>query len=101
MRTTRRFAVCRPARLKPAGGRAGVGLLIELSQDGCRFSNVQNHARFAVGSKAQFEIEGFAPFAGEVRWSKDDIVGLAFARALSVAELDTLLLNCRTSSAAA
>lgn len=101
MRTTRRFAVCRAAQIGGMCGKAESGLLIELSQDGCRLGKVKDHARFTVGNNARVEIDGFEPFDGEVRWSKDGFVGLAFDRALAVAELDALLLSCRPPAAAA
>lgn len=100
IRTTRRFAVRSSARLKPGRGRAASGLLIELSQDGCRISNV-DHARFSVGEIARIELEGFAPMDGLVRWSQDGFVGLRFASALSVAMLDSLLQSCRPQAVAA
>jgi hypothetical protein len=101
MRTTRRFAVCRAARLKPCRGRAADGLLVELSLDGCRISNIGNTARFIVGEAARLEIDGFDPFEAEVRWSKDGFVGVYFARSLNAALLDTLLKTCRLPAAAA
>lgn len=100
IRTTRRFAVRSSARLKPGRGRATSGLLIELSQDGCRISNVDN-VRFAVGETARIELDGFEPMDGLIRWSQDGFVGLRFASALSVAALDSLLRSCRPQAAAA
>lgn len=99
-RTTRRFAVRSSAKLKPGRGRAIAGLLIELSIDGCRISNV-DHARFAVGDVARIEVDGFEPMDGLVRWSQDGLVGLRFARALSAGMLQTLLTSCRPQAFAA
>lgn len=100
IRTTRRFAVRQKARLKSDGRRAAPGLLIELSLDGCRISNVDN-ARFAIGENARVELEGFEPLDGLVRWSQDGFVGLRFARSLSAAVLENLLRSCRLEAAVA
>ena len=99
-RTSRRFAVRSKARLKSGRRRAVSGLLIELSLDGCRISNVDN-ARFAVGETARIELDGFEPLDGLVRWSQDGLVGLRFARSLSAAALQSLLHSCRPQAAAA
>lgn len=100
IRTTRRFAVRSSARLKPGRGKAAAGLLIELSLDGCRISNVDN-ARFAIGEIARVELEGFEPLDCLVRWSQDGLVGLHFARALSATLLENLLHSCRPQAVAA
>lgn len=99
-RTARRFAVRSSARLKPGRGKHVSGLLIELSLDGCRISNI-DHARFAVGEVARIELDGFEPMDALVRWSQDGFVGLRFARALSNGLLETLLTSCRPQAAAA
>ena len=44
LRSKMRFAVRSKARLRKAGSRAVPGLLVELSLEGCRISNV-NHTR--------------------------------------------------------
>jgi hypothetical protein len=99
-RTTRRFAVRSSAKLKPGRGKSAAGLLIELSLDGCRISNV-DHARFCVGELARIELDGFEPLDALVRWSQDGFVGLRFARSLSMAGLESLLQSCRPQAAAA
>lgn len=100
IRTTRRFAVRSSARLKPGRGKHASGLLIELSLDGCRISNI-DHARFTVGENARIELDGFEPLDCLVRWSQDGFVGLRFSRSLSAGLLETLLTSCRPQAAAA
>lgn len=99
IRTTRRFAVRSKARLKPSSRRAVSGLLIELSLDGCRISNIDN-AHFALGETARIQLDGFEPLDGLVRWSQDGFVGLRFARALPAGLLENLLRACRLPAAA-
>lgn len=94
IRAHKRFAVCQKARLRKPGKRAEEGLLIELSLDGCRISNLASHA-FALDQTVTLRIEGAQPLEGRIRWLNDSTVGLRFLQPLRVAALDALIRLCR------
>jgi hypothetical protein len=95
IRAHKRFAVCRPARLRKPGRRFADGLLIELSLDGCRLGNVAAAAGFALGDAVVLRIDGAAPLEARVRWLGEGTIGLRFDRPLHVAALDALIRLCR------
>jgi hypothetical protein len=99
IRAHKRFAVRQKARLRRAGKRALEGLVIELSLDGCRISNLSAQA-FAAGQRVMLRIEGAGPIDAHVRWLGQDAVGLRFARPLTNAALDQLIRLCRPAPAA-
>lgn len=94
LRSKMRFAVRSKARLRKAGSRAVPGLLVELSLEGCRISNV-NHTRFALGQIASVQVDGHETLEGHVRWAHDGFVGLRFVHPLHTAALDRLIDVCR------
>lgn len=95
IRAHKRFAVRRKARLRKAGKRAEEGLLIELSLEGCRISNLTRDA-FALDQEVILRIDGAKPpLEGRVRWQNDGTVGLRFLRPLHTAALDQLIRHCR------
>lgn len=94
IRAHKRFAVCRKARLGKVGGRTEEGLLIELSLDGCRISNVPC-ATFALDQAVTLCIEGAQPVEARIRWLGEGTAGLRFARPLHNAALDGLIRLCR------
>lgn len=94
IRAHKRFAVRRTARLRLAGRRGHEGLLIELSLDGCRLSNLPPQA-FALDQTVTLRLEGHGALEGRVRWLSDGTVGLRFTRPLRIAALEQLLRLCR------
>ena len=50
IRSHRSYAVRQPVNLRKPGGRAATGLMIELSSEGCRISNLAR-GQFAVGEQ--------------------------------------------------
>ncbi len=94
IRASKRFAVRRQARLCKAGAELLDGLLIEISLEGCRISNVE-HNRFAIGQTATVQIDGIDDIEGRVRWAHDGFVGLRFTRPLHMAALGLLIGSCR------
>jgi hypothetical protein len=100
IRAHKRFAVRQKARLGRAGKRSLDGLVIELSLDGCRISNLAADA-FAAGQAVTLRIDGTSTIAAHVRWLGQDAVGLRFARPLTNAGLDALIRLCRPAPTAA
>lgn len=98
IRTSKRFAVCRPAKVG-TGAKPLKGLLIELSQEGCRISNIA--AGFETGQLTTIRIDGFPPMDGTVRWARDGSVGLRFTTPLHKPALDSLIAACRHVATAA
>ncbi len=70
------------------------GLLIELSLEGCRISNVDER-KLGIGEVVTVRIEGEEPLDGCVRWLGDRTLGLRFVRPLHVPALDRLIRSCR------
>lgn len=102
IRAHRRFAVRRKARLRKPGRRFEEGLLIELSLDGCRVSNLARD-QFALDQQVVLRIEGADPLEARVRWLGDGAgkktAGLRFLRPLQASALDQLLRLCRSAPA--
>lgn len=97
IRARKRFAVCRQARLRRPGRRALHGLLIELSLEGCRLSNLPPDA-FEPEQSVVLRLDGAAPIECRIRWiGADGTAGLRFARPLHAAALDELIRLCRAS----
>ena len=100
IRAHKRFAVCRKARLRKPGRRGADGLLIELSLDGCRISNVEQQG-FELDQLVTVRVEGAQPFDGRIRWQRDGTLGLRFVKPLRIAALDQLIRLCRGELSAA
>jgi hypothetical protein len=100
IRAHKRFAVCRPARVRKPGRRFADGLLIELSLDGCRLSAVDTAAGFALDDQVIVRIAGAAPLEARIRWISDTTIGLRFARPLHNAGLEALIRLCRAEQEA-
>lgn len=83
-----------PACIEPDGGGAVEGLLIEISTQGCRISQV-DEARIMPGAPVTVLINGFAGLAAEVLRAHDALVGLRFAKPLTRASLTQILESHR------
>lgn len=99
IRAHKRFAVCRKIRLGKTGRRGIDGLLIELSLDGCRISHSSKGGSFALDELVVLRVNGTEPIEGYVRWLRDGVVGLRFARPLHNAGLEQLIRLCRSEPA--
>jgi hypothetical protein len=95
IRAHTRFAVRSSAKLRQPHRRGVEGLLIELSVEGGRLSNVQKSASFAVGDSVQLALAGAPPVEARIRWIDQGTLGLRFARPLSFAALERLVRLCR------
>lgn len=94
IRSNKRFAVCRKARLHQGGNKAEQGLIIELSLDGCRVSNL-DAAAFSLDQDVTLTIDGNQPIEARIRWLGDRAAGLRFLRPQHNAALDRLIRLCR------
>ena len=93
IRSHRRYAVRQTVRLRKPGTRAASGLLIELSAEGCRISNVER-GRYQIGEPLTLEFEDLR-LPGFVRWAHDGIVGLRLEAALHPHELADMIARGR------
>ncbi|MEO6040378.1 MAG: PilZ domain-containing protein [Croceibacterium sp.] len=89
IRSHKRYATRQPVRLRSSPGPCIDGLLIELSSEGCRISNL-HPARFEIAQPVTVVI-GDTDYAGVVRWSHDGIAGVRLDRALHGHEIAGLL----------
>ncbi|OCC22772.1 hypothetical protein MB02_15295 [Croceicoccus estronivorus] len=96
IRAHKRFAVRRMVSLSRSDCNAISGLLIELSLQGCRISNLGQSVEFETGQLVTLEIDGFDPITGAVRWAHDGLAGLRFDQSLHPNTLENLIRHCRT-----
>jgi hypothetical protein len=89
IRTNKRYAVRQPVRLGKPGENSISGLMIELSSEGCRISNL-GRPGFAIGESVTVEIEE-RQFHGRIRWAHDGIAGVRLDPALYSNQLGELI----------
>jgi len=99
IRAHKRYGVCRGVRLHHRPDGIVEGLLIELSQEGCRVSNVQSSG-FAIGDTVVVEVPGGPNLTAHVRWQHDGMVGLRLCEALHKESLSELVTRCRRDTQA-
>lgn len=95
IRAHKRFAVCRKVRLSNAGRPGIQGLLIELSLEGCRISNLGSAVTYALDEPVVIRIAGAKPISARVRWTRDGTVGARFSHPLHIVALQDLIKLCR------
>jgi hypothetical protein len=93
IRARRRYAVRQPVNLRKAGGRRTQGLLIELSSEGCRISNLKR-GEHQAGEEVTVEI-GDVALPGRVYWAHDGVAGVRLDNALFSNQLADLVANGR------
>jgi hypothetical protein len=98
IRTHRRYAVRQMVRLGRDGGKPLSGLMIELSSEGCRISNL-GRPGLTIGEEVSVDVEG-TKLHGYIRWTHDGIAGVRLAKALHPAQLGTLIARGRGEAAA-
>ena len=98
IRANKRFAVRRPVTLREDGGSKRNGLMIELSSEGCRISNVDSRA-YTLDQAVTLELGGGERLGGRVRWAHDGFLGLKFVAALRQSELGQLIEASRLAIA--
>ena len=97
IRAHKRFGVCQAIRLHCECDGVVDGLLIEVSLEGCRISNI-NSDRFAIDDVVTVEIGGWKTIDACVRWQHDGMIGLRMMQPLHNGELIELLNLCRGTS---
>jgi hypothetical protein len=80
-------------RLRKPGGRPATGLMIELSSEGVRISNL-GRGEFVAGEPVTVEIDELE-FHGRIRWAHDGIAGVRLDTALFSNELSHLIARGR------
>ena len=88
IRAHKRYAVRQLVSLRKAGGRRAEGLMIELSSEGFRISNLKR-GEHTAGDEVTVEI-GDRTLRGRIRWAHDGVAGVRLDHALfsnQVAEL--------------
>lgn len=89
IRAHRRYAVRQIVHLQRADERHVQGLMIELSSEGCRISNVKR-GTYAAGDEIALEI-GETRLHGRIRWAHDGVVGVRLDKALFSNQLSDLI----------
>ena len=89
IRAHKRYATRQPVRLRAGRGKPIEGLLIELSAEGIRVSNL-GPAQFDIGQTVTVEV-GDTDYQGRIRWAHDGIAGVRLDRALHCPEIAQLL----------
>ena len=89
IRANRRYAVRQPVRLGKCGEKPISGLMIELSSEGVRISNL-GRPGFVIGEAVTVEIDD-RNFHGRIRWCHDGIAGVRLDTALYSNQLSELI----------
>ena len=89
IRAHKRYAVRQPVRLGKSGANPVDGLMIELSSEGCRISNL-GRPGFVIGESVTVEIAE-RKVHGRIRWSHDGIAGVRLDTALFTNQLSELI----------
>jgi hypothetical protein len=93
IRAHRRYAVRQPVRLGKPGGSPARGLLIELSSEGLRISNL-GHCDYEIGEQVTVEL-GDLSLGGRIRWAHDGIAGVRLDQALYASQIGELIARDR------
>lgn len=100
IRAYKRYATRLPVSLRREGRKTATGLLIELSQQGARISNL-SRGKYDVGDTVVIVAPCDLEIAGTIRWAHDGLAGIRLDRSLHLPEMRELLeLNRREQSGA-
>lgn len=83
-----------PVELRKSGCKPAQGLLIELSAQGARISNVGQRT-YEQGEAVTLELADGRRLDGTVRWAHDRVVGVRLAPALHLPEMSELIATNR------
>lgn len=98
IRSYKRYATRLPVKLRREGRKAAKGLLIELSQQGARISNL-GRGKYEVGDSVVIVAPADLEIEGTIRWAHDGLAGIRLNRSLHLPEMrDLLELNRREQS---
>ena len=93
IRAHKRYAVRQPVRLCRADAKPLSGLLIELSSEGCRISNL-GRPGLTIGETVTLKIDELS-YRGKIRWCHDGIAGVRLDQALFGNDLCELIMRGR------
>ena len=93
IRAHKRYAVRQPVKLGKPGVAPAKGLLIELSSEGLRISNL-SRGDYAIGEQVTVEL-GELSRGGRIRWSHDGIAGVRRESPLYPNQLGELIARDR------
>ena len=93
IRAHRRYAVRQPVQLGKPGAKPISGLMIELSSEGVRISNL-GRPGLMIGEPVTVEIDELK-FHGKIRWTHDGIAGVRLDNALYSSQLGELIARGR------
>ena len=89
IRAHKRYALRQPVRLAKSGAAPARGLLIELSSEGCRISNLGG-ATYDVGEQVAIHVDELK-LPGRIRWAHDGLAGVRLDDALRIHQLAELI----------
>ena len=89
IRAHKRYAVRQPVLLGKPGAKPVSGLMIELSSEGVRISNL-GRPGFEIGEPVTVELDD-RKFHGRIRWYHDGIAGVRLDAALYSNQLSDLI----------
>jgi hypothetical protein len=93
IRAHRRYAVRQPVLLGKPGAAPVSGLMIELSSEGVRISNL-GRPGFTIGEPVTVKVDDVT-LRGRIRWTHDGIAGVRLDTALFTNELSELIARGR------
>lgn len=98
IRAYKRHATQLPVKLRREGRKTVSGLLIALSQQGARISNL-GRGKYEEGDKVAIIAPADLEIEGTIRWAPDGMAGIRLDRSLHLPEMRELLeLNRREQS---
>lgn len=98
IRSHRRYAMRMPAKIEGEGRKASPCLLIELSQEGARISNL-SQISFAPGDAVRLLTDCGKVLECTVRWSHDGRAGVRLDQSLHLPEMSAIIDANRRDSA--
>ncbi len=93
IRSCRRYAVRRTIHVRGPSVAKSQGLLIEIGQEGGRISGLGD-AQFTSGDVVVLELQKWC-LEAKVRWFRPGLIGVRFEMALSVVQLNDLIMQTR------
>jgi len=90
IRAYKRYATRLPIRLRRDGRKNAKGLLIELSQQGARISNL-GRGKYEAGDSVVIVTPTDLEIEGTIRWAHDGLAGIRLNRSLHLPEMRDLL----------
>ncbi len=98
IRSHKRYATRLPVELRRNGRKTASGLLIELSQQGARISNLGRN-KFEMGDEVVVVVSSGCEIEGTIRWAHDGLAGVRLNPSLHLPEMRELLeINRREQS---